>query len=63
MRIEELIIYKNFEDEDLLQDMVYLMEYYRDGEKSNREIFYDCMNKLLEFSAAHGFYGNLWHTF
>ena len=63
MRIEELIIYKNFVDEEILQDMVYLMEYYRDGEEGNRELFYDCMNKLLEFSASHGFYGNLWHTF
>lgn len=63
MRIEELMIYKNFEDEDLLQDALYLMENYCDGETGNREIFYDCMNKLLEYSASHGFYGNLWHTY
>lgn len=63
MGIEELVLYKNFEHEELLQDMVYLMDYFRDEEKSDKEIFYQCMNKLLDFSAAHGFYGNLWHTF
>lgn len=63
MRIEELIIYKNFDDDELLQDMVYLMDNFQDGEYGDRDLFYDCMNKLLEFSAAHGFYGNLWHTF
>lgn len=61
MRIEELIIYKNVEHEDLLQDIVHLMECYR--EEKSRAFAYDCMNRLLEFSASHGFYGNLWHTF
>ncbi|MCM1387355.1 MAG: ATP-binding protein [Bacillus sp. (in: Bacteria)] len=61
MRIEELVIYKNLKHEDILQDMVRLMESFQ--EERNRTICYDCMNRLLEFSASHGFYGNLWHTF
>ncbi|MCH5249410.1 MAG: ATP-binding protein [Lachnospiraceae bacterium] len=61
MREEELIIYKDFEDGDLLHDMVYLMEHYRE-DKSTASL-YDCMHRLLEIAASHGFYGNLWHCY
>ena len=54
MRIEELIIYKDFAQGNLLHDMVYLMEHYR--EEKDRELFYDCMHGLLELAASHGFY-------
>lgn len=67
MKIEELLIYKNFDYEDLLEDIIYLMESCHEKERKrfveNRALAYDCMNRLLEFSASHGFYGNLWHTF
>ena len=61
MRIEELIIYKDFAQGKLLHDMVYLMEHYR--EEKDRALFYDCMHELLELAASHGFYGNLWHCY
>ncbi|MCH5255951.1 MAG: ATP-binding protein [Lachnospiraceae bacterium] len=61
MREEELIIYKDFEDGDLLHDMVYLMEHYR--EDKSAASLYDCMHRLLEIAASHGFYGNLWHCY
>lgn len=61
MRLEELIIYKNFEQEDLLYDMVHMMEHYR--EEKDRALCYSCMHRLLEISASHGFYGNLWHCY
>lgn len=61
MRLEELIIYKNFAQGELLHHMVYLMEHYR-AEK-DRVLFYDCMHDLLELAASHGFYGNLWHCY
>lgn len=62
MRENELIIYKDFEDGDLLKDMVYLMEQYRD-DKDSAVMLYDCMHRLLETAASHGFYGNLWHCY
>ena len=63
MREEELIIYKNFEDGSILKDMVWLMEHYRQGDAAARPLMYDCMNRLLELAADHGFYGNLWHCY
>lgn len=66
MRHQELIVYKNFEDGELLYDMAFLMEHYRD-EYYNKEdmaaLFYDCIHKLIDMAGSHGFYGNLWHCY
>lgn len=66
MREKELIIYKEFEDGDLLYDMAWLMEHFLD-EYYNLEdkisLLYDCMHSLLEMAGNHGFYGNLWHCY
>ena len=66
MRTEELIVYKNFEDGELLADMVWLMENYQD-EYYNKEdkagLLYDCMHRLLDMAGSFGFYGNLWHCY
>lgn len=63
MREEELIIYKDFEDGEILKDMVWLMEHYRLGDGKARPLLYECMHRLLEMAADHGFYGNLWHCY
>ncbi len=68
MRRQELIVYKDFEEEEgsLLYDMAWLMEHYRD-EYYNKEdmagLLYDCIHRLLEIAGNHGFYGNLWHCY
>lgn len=68
MRRQELIVYKDFEEEEgsLLYDMAWLMEYYKD-EYYNKEdkagLLYDCIHRLLEIAGNHGFYGNLWHCY
>ncbi|MDO4294131.1 MAG: ATP-binding protein [Eubacteriales bacterium] len=66
MRINQLIIYRDFEDAGLLRDMVWLAENYRD-EFYNREdlqgLFFDCMHRMLEMAGRYGFYGNLWHCY
>lgn len=68
MREQELIVYKDFEEEEgkLLYDMAWLMEHYQD-EYYNREdmagLLYDCIHRLLEMAGHHGFYGNLWHCY
>lgn len=63
MREEELIVYKEFEDGDILRDVVWLMEHYRSGDGRARPLFYKCMHRLSEQAADHGFYGNLWHCY
>lgn len=66
MRTNELMLYKNMEYGDILSDMTFLMENY-DNEFYNKEdlrsLMFECINKLLEISASHGFEGNLWHTY
>lgn len=66
MKAEQLIIYKDFEDGDLLTDMVWLMENY-DDEFYNKEdkaaLMYDCMHRMLEMAGRYGFFGNLWHCY
>ncbi len=66
MREQELIVYRNFEDGDLLYDMAFLMEHYKD-EYYNAEdmsaLLYDCIHRLIEMAGSYGFYGNLWHCY
>lgn len=61
MKEKELIIYRNSESGTLLEDMVSLMERYRQQE--DRGLVFSCMNRLLELASSHGFYGNLWHCY
>ena len=63
MREEELIIYKDFEDGQILHDMVWLMDHYRAGDNRTRPLFFECMHKLLEMATAYAFSGNLWHCY
>lgn len=68
MREQELIVYKDFTQEEgkVLTDMSFLMEHYED-EYYNREdlrgLLYECIHSLLEQAGIHGFYGNLWHCY
>lgn len=68
MREQELIVYKDFSEEEgrLLYDMAWLMAHFKD-EFYNREdmagLLYDCIHRLLEMAGNHGFYGNLWHCY
>ena len=63
MRANELILYRNMEDGQILKDMVFLMEEYR-NDYYNREdilsLLSDTVNRILELSVSHGFEGNLW---
>ena len=60
MRTNELILYKNMEEGQLLQDMVFLMEEY-ENEYYNREdlaaLLADVVNGLIELAVSHGFEG------
>ena len=63
MREEELIIYKNFEDGQILHDMVWLMDHYRAGDNKTRPMFFTCMHELLEMAEVYALSGNLWHCY
>lgn len=66
MRVTELIVYTDFKDGDVLYDMAWLMEHFKDGTKDIAELtalFYKCIHKLIEIAGSHGFHGNLWHCY
>ena len=61
MREKELIVYRNFEDGELLADMADLIaNSYGEGA---RELFYRCIYRLIDLAGHYGFHGNLWHCY
>lgn len=66
MRVHELMIYKNFEQDNILHDMSFIMEnceneyYNKDDMKA---LLFECINGMLELADSHGFEGNLWHVY
>ena len=74
MKKRELLIYRETENRELLDDMIWLMEHCGGGEadrslqtagerEKNRSLLYSCMHRLLEMVGHYGFYGNLWHCY
>ncbi|MCI9487528.1 MAG: ATP-binding protein [Lachnospiraceae bacterium] len=59
MKIKELILYREPGHPDILEAMAAFME---QGAEAPFDP-YETAGKLVEFSAAHGFKGNLWHDF
>ena len=63
---KNLILYRDFEKEQLFYDFTWVMENYQ-NEYYNKEdvegLFYECLKKLMELAVSHGFSGNLWHNF
>lgn len=63
--INELILYRNFKRQDILDGFSRLFE-MRFGDMSDedyRDLFFDMTNRLLKLSDDFGFSGNLWHCF
>lgn len=63
-----LVLYRNFRHGDILSDIVELYNEWTDDVAGGdydeaRSKFMSILNRLLELSASHGFYGNLWHTY
>ena len=66
MRTSELMLYKNMDFGEILNDMTFLMENFRSeyyNKEDLRSLLFECVNRLLELSVSHGFEGNLWHTY
>ena len=66
MREDELIVYKKFDNGDILDKMSRLFAHSA-AEKidvtGDRECLYECMYGLTEIAGRSGFYGNLWHCY
>ena len=64
---DELILYRNFKRQDILDGFTYLFDRLSSGEntdgKEYKTVFYDTVNRLLKLSDDFGFSGNLWHCF
>lgn len=73
MRINELMIYRNMPEEDILKQVVFVIEACEKEEGDGtfggvsaeelKERLFDCVNRLLEMSVSHGFEGNLWNNY
>lgn len=65
MREQELLLYRNLENGEILHSMVEIMGHYEEKEKREeyRDKLFECIHGLLELSGSHGFHGNLWHCY
>ena len=63
---KNLIFYRGFEDGGLFDDMTWVMEHYQEEAQDGEDVqgmFYQCVSRLLERAASHGFTGNLWQNY
>ena len=65
-RTEECILYRNFDNGEVLDIMTSLMNNYEAGEEgfeNRKEEFFHMAGSLVEMAGMYGFSGNLWHTY
>ena len=65
-RTEECILYRNFDNGEVLDRMTSLMNSYEAGEEgfeNRKEEFFHMAGSLVEMTGMYGFSGNLWHTY
>ena len=65
-RTEECILYRNFDNGEVLDRMTSLMNNYEAGEEgfeNRKEEFFHMAGSLVEMAGMYGFSGNLWHTY
>lgn len=63
MRVKNLILYKNFEQDEMIEKMRWLMAYFTEEayeEKQKVDVFYQCIGTLLEFATEQKMSGNIW---
>ncbi len=60
----ELILYRNFDYQELLDDFVWIINNYDSiNYEEIKKSIYTCAGRLVELSVHFGFEGNLWHMF
>ena len=65
MNLGECILFRDFPEGKILEDMVLLInDCEREQISENgKEILYRCMHGLVEMAGMYGFSGNLWHNY
>ena len=66
MKPAEMILYRDFKHEDILDNMTYLYHKDTDSEvitEEDRSLAYSVAGSLTSLSENHGYGGNLWHTY
>ena len=63
--IDELIVYRDFENGNILTEMNWILDNYQDQEKSARvrNKFFVCMHDLVDLAGNYGFEQNLWQDY
>lgn len=64
-RIEECILYRDFEHQEVLDDITPMIERWKEHalEEEDKKRFYRCLNRLVEMANSYGFSGNLWRAY
>ena len=65
-RLNECILYRNFEHGETLDKMAELMNAWEQKApdlKDKEGMFFECANGLVEMAGSYGFSGNLWHCY
>ena len=65
-RIQECILYREFSNGEILNDMAELINLYESDEealKAREDQFFKSVNGLVELAGMYGFSGNIWHTY
>lgn len=65
-RIDELIVYREYEQEQVLNDMAFIVEETETmgmPVSDLRGLYFSCIHKLTELAGTYGFEGNLWHSY
>lgn len=62
--INELFLYRNFENQSLFENFVGIINNYESiNYEEIKKNIYQCANELVEFGVRYGLEGNLWHGF
>lgn len=68
-RVNELMIYREFENDGIFRDMIWIQEHFEEAKEDPyqkdaiRDLFFDVVHGLLEMAVSYGFEGNLWHNY
>ena len=63
--VQELILYRDLENGQILLDMTWILEHLEKKEQISevRDRFFSCMHDLVELAGNYGFENNLWHNY
>lgn len=67
MKLDNLVIYRELKDDEILKNMCFIIESTENEDLGNKEeirtLLFDCINKLVTMADERGFYGNIWQVY